>query len=239
MNNTKKSISVIMPAFNEEHSLEKAALHTLDTFRSMDFDFEMIIVNDSSLDRTGEIAEKIASTNKNVRVIHHKKNKGIGGAFRTGIDYATKEHIIFVPVDSPIDIEDMHAYIPWLDICDIVVGSRVERVGYGRVARFASFVYNKILVPVFFNISISDVNWIQIYRRSLFTDGNIKFNPTKIFFLVEILVQARRNQLIMVEVPAKMKKRIRGKPTSANFFIILETFCDMMKFFWKIRKEEK
>lgn len=239
MDKKQKSISVIMPAFNEEHNLEKSVLHTLETFQSMNFDFETIIVNDNSLDRTGEIAEKIASTNKHVRAIHHKKNQGIGRAFQTGIDYATKEYIIFVPVDNPMDIEDMHAYIPWLNICDIVVGSRVERVGYSRVARFASFVYNRILVPIFFNVGISDVNWIQIYRRDLFTNGIIKFNPTRFFFLVEILAEARRHQLIIVEVPSKMKKRLRGRPTVTNLFIILEALYDMMRYFVKIKKRRE
>ncbi|MFH1905625.1 MAG: glycosyltransferase family 2 protein [bacterium] len=238
MDKKQKSISVIMPAYNEEHNLGKAVLHTLKVFRSMNFDFEMIIINDNSLDKTGEISEEIANINEEVKVIHHKKNQGTGAAFQTGINHATKEFVIFVPIDNPMDIEDINTYIPWLDICDIVVGCRVERVGYTWFAYFASFLYNRILVPLLFNIGISDVNWIQVYRRNLFTNGIIKFNATKFFFLVEILIEARRNRLIMVEVPSKMKKRVRGKPTHSNFFVILGALWDMMRYFWKIRREK-
>lgn len=239
MNNKQKSISVIMPAYNEEHSLEKAVLHTLDTFRSMNFDFEMLIVNDNSLDRTSEIAEKLASTNNEVRVFHHKKNQGIGRAFRTGIFNATKDYIIFVPVDSPLDPEDVEGYLSRIDVCDIVVGFRMERVGYSRFARFASFTYNRIFIPLLFNIGIEDVNWISIYRRNLFTDGIITFNSKSLFWLVEILIRAKRKHLVIAEVPAKMKKRMYGRATNTRFLVMLQTFIEMIGYFWKIRKEEK
>jgi len=239
MDKKQKSISVIMPAYNEKHILEEAVLRTFKTFQSFSFDFEMIIVNDNSFDKTGEIAEKVACANKNIKVIHHKKNQGAGAAFQTGINHATKEFVAFVPMDSPMDIQDIDIYIPWLDVCDIVVGSRVERVGYTRFAHFASFVYNRILVPLLFNVGIADVNWIQIYRKNLFADGIIKFNPTRFFFLVEILVEARRHRLIIVEVPSKMKKRISGKANHSSFFIILEALCDMLRYFRKIRRCDK
>lgn len=242
MNNTDnktKSISIIIPAFNEEAMLEASVLRTKDTFISLNFDFEIIIVNDKSSDKTAEIGENLSRREKNIRIIHHEKNKGIGASFLTGINCATGEYIIFVPVDNPLEEEDVLGYIPKIDVGDIVVGCRVERVGYSKPARFASFVYNRILIPLFFNIGISDVNWIQIYRRRLFTDGIIKFRPSKVFFLVEILVQARRKRLIIAEVSARMKKRFVGKPTHSNIYVICETLFDMWKYFRQLRKEDR
>lgn len=242
MNNIEdktKSISIIIPAFNEEATLEASVLCTRDTFKSLNFDFEIIIVNDKSSDKTGEIGESLSRREKTIRIIHHEKNKGIGASFLTGISCATKEYIIFVPLDNPLEVEDLLEYIPRIDVSDIVVGCRVERVGYGRLARFASFIYNRILVPLFFNVGISDVNWIQIYRRRLFTEGIIKFRPSKVFFLVEILVQAKRKRLIIVEVSARMKKRFVGKPTHSNIGVMWETLFDMWRYFWQLRKEDR
>ncbi len=237
--NKAKSITVIIPAFNEEAMLEASVLRTKDTFMSLNFDFEIIIVNDKSSDRTAAIGQSLSRREKSIRIIHHEKNKGIGASFLTGISCATKEYIIFVPVDNPLEREDLLEYIPRIDVSDIVVGCRVERVGYSRPARFVSFVYNRILVPLFFNVGISDVNWIQIYRRRLFTDGVIKFRPSKVFFLVEILVQAKRKRLIIVEVSARMKKRFVGKPTHSNVGVIWETLFDMWKYFWQLKKEDR
>ena len=118
-----------------------------------------------------------------------------------------------------------------------MVGVRSERVGYTRFAKFASYVYNRILVPLLFNIGVADVNWIQVYRRSLFSDGIIQFQNSRIFFLVEILVQAKRNRLIIAEVPSRMRKRLVGEPTCSRFSTIFITLIDAFRFFMKIKKE--
>ncbi len=228
------SISIIIPAYNEEQGLEKAVFHTWDSFHSLGLDFEIIIVDDKSTDHTGEIADSVAACHTNVCIVHHELNKGIGGAFRTGIDRATKEFVIFVPVDNPLDADDIEAYLKRMKVCDIVVGSRAERVGYTRFAYFASLIYNRILVPLLFNIGVSDVNWIQVYRRRLFSERIINFKNDRIFFLVEILVLAKRQNLIIAEVPAKMKRRIYGKPTCARPAMMVLTFLDMLTFFRKI-----
>ena len=233
------SISVIMPAYNEEACIEEAVEQNIRTFSSLIPDFEILVVNDKSTDRSGEIAEAIAKRYENVFCYHHDANQGVGGSFQTGISHATKEYVIFVPFDNPLLPEDLEAYLPLMGVCDIVVGFRAERVGYSSLARFASFVYNRILTPLIFNIGIADVNWIQAYRRNLFTDQIISFHNSRIFFLVEILVQARRSNLIIAEVPAKMAKRYHGLPTNSRFSTMWNTFWDMILFFRKIRKADK
>lgn len=240
MSSSLYSISVIVPAYNEERNLESAILHTINTFQSLEgIDYEIIIVDDKSSDNTGEIAKNIAGRYPVVRYLRHEANQGSGVAFRTGIANATKDYVMFVPVDSPIDPEDMKSYLPRMNICDIVVGYRVERVGYSRLALFNSFVYNRILIPLLFNIGITDVNWVQLYRRRLFSDGIISFGNSRIFFFVEILVKARRRGLIIAEVPSRMKKRMYGSPTHTRLSIIMCTLWDMFRFFFASRKEEK
>jgi glycosyltransferase involved in cell wall biosynthesis len=199
----------------------------------------LFIVNDKSPDRTGEIADRLAAEHEKLHVFHHKENQGSGGAMKTGIDNSTKEFVIFIPVDNPLDPDDLEAYIKRMDVCDIVVGRRAERVGYSKLARIASYVYNRIFVPLLFNIGIDDVNWIQVYRRSIFTDGTISYKSRRLFFLVEILILARRKGLVIVEVPAKMKTRMYGKPTCTKPSVVLLTFVEMIKFFLKIKKDEK
>jgi len=239
MENNGQTISVIMPAYNEAPGLEEAVSETSQALRSLGIDFEIIIVDDNSGDRTPEIADNLARRYPNVISVHHEKNQGIGGAFRTGIAQATKEFIILVPVDNPLDREDLTSYLRRVDVCDIVVGSRAERVGYTRFAYFASFLYNRILVPLLFNIGVSDVNWIQVYRRKLFTDKTIEFKNNKIFYLVEVLVLAKRKHLIIAEVPARMRKRLYGKPTCSRPSMMVSTFLDMLQFFWQINVKEK
>lgn len=232
-------ISAIIPAYDEERNIEKAIFHTMETFQTLGCDFEIIVVDDGSQDRTGEIINEIAGRNPSVRAFHHEKNLGSGSAFKTGIVHAEKDYVIFVPADNPLDVEDMEAYLPRMDISDIVVGYRRERVGYSRFARFTSFTYNRILIPLLFNIGINDVNWISIYRRNLFADGIITFNSMRLFWLVEILIQARRKHLIITDVPARMKNRVYGRATNTRFLVIWQTFAEMIGYFWKIRREDR
>tara|TARA_Y100000294_G_C8510517_1_gene318568 strand:- start:117 stop:839 length:723 start_codon:yes stop_codon:yes gene_type:complete len=239
MTNNKYSISVIIPAYNEEQSVESSVFQTKKTFEELDLVFEIIIVNDSSDDRTGEIAEGIAKQYFNIHCFHNEKNCGIGGAFKTGINHATKEYVMLVPVDNPLEPEDLKAYLPRIDICDIVVGFRTERVGYSRFASFASFTYNRILVPLLFNIGVGDVNWIQIYKKKLFSENVLTFNSTGIFFFVEILVRARMALLIIAEVPSKMKPRLHGKATSGRIMVIIQTFINMISFFLRMYLQKK
>jgi glycosyltransferase involved in cell wall biosynthesis len=233
------SLSAIMPAYDEEQGIEAAVVHTIETFETLAVDFEVIIVNDCSSDETGSIAESLALRYPKVYCCHHETNLGSGEAFKTGIRKATKDYVVFVPADSPLDPGDLQAYFSRIGVCDIVVGSRVERVGYSRFARLSSFMYNRIFVPLLFNIGLEDVNWIQMYRRQLFTDNIIKYNSTSIFWLVEILVHARNMNLIIVEVPARMKRRMYGKATSMRLSMILRTFIEMTQFFLRLRKADR
>lgn len=238
MNNASISISLIMPAYNEESNVENSVLHLQDTFGSFGLDYEIIIIDDKSTDQTAEIARKLEEQYPQVSLFQNERNLGAGGSFQAGIKKATKDYVIFVPFDSPLDKKDLEQYLPRMEVCDIVVGVRAERLGYTWFARFASYVYNRIIIPLLFNIGIADVNWIQVYRRSIFSEGIIQFHNSRIFFLVEILVLAKRNGLIIAEVPSTMKKRLYGKPTCSRFLTMFVTFLDAIRFLKRIKKEE-
>jgi len=229
------SISVIMPAYNEGPNVEQALTKTRDTFESIGSEYEIIIIDDCSVDETGDLTESFANKYPEISCYRNETNLGAGGAFKKGIEHAKKDYVIFVPFDNPITSDDLRAYLPRMGICDIIVGVRVERVGYSPFSRFASFVYNRIFIPCLFNIGVSDVNWISAYRRNLFADKIIDFRPSRIFFLVEILIIARRKQLIVVEVPSRMIKRAHGKSSSSRIGVMWETFWDMWRFFAKSR----
>ncbi|MBN2459215.1 glycosyltransferase family 2 protein [Candidatus Woesearchaeota archaeon] len=88
------SLSIVVPAFNEEEHLEKAVAKYNRVAKSMFKDYEIIIFNDCSTDKTGKIADRIARKNSKVRVVHNKKNMGLGYNYRTGFKLAKKEYFI-------------------------------------------------------------------------------------------------------------------------------------------------
>jgi glycosyltransferase involved in cell wall biosynthesis len=229
----KLSISAIMPAYNEEQALEAAVLKNLASFAEAGLDFDIIIVNDCSTDATRSIGERLAREHPLVSCHSLPVNGGSGAALRRGIELSDKEFVIFAPVDNPLTVEDLSAYLLRVDVCDIVVGNRMERVGYTRFARFSSFVYNRILIPLLFNIGVNDVNWIQIYRREHFRNGTLQYQSNRLFYLVEILVKAKKAGLIVAEVPAKMNRRVYGNPTCSKPSVMLLTLWELFRFFTK------
>lgn len=231
----KAGIAVIMPAYNEQDGIESAVAATIESFREAGLDFEIILVDDHSSDDTPLLADRLAAEAQEVRVFHHAANLGAGGAFRTGIEQTTREFVIFVPVDNPLSCEDLAPYLSNLDGHDIVVGVRDRRVGYTFMARVGSFVYSRVMLPLLFGLRVKDPNWIQTYRRAVFTEHGIRINHTGIFFPAEILIQAQRKGLRLCEVPARMKLRVHGRATCFRPSSMWKAFRDMMDFYWTTR----
>jgi glycosyltransferase involved in cell wall biosynthesis len=229
-------VSVVMPAYNEEPSIHDTATQTLDAMRLVGCPFEMILVDDKSQDRTGELIDGLASEHAEIRGFHHETNSGVGGAVRTGILQARHALILFIPVDNPLDASEIRAYLDAIAEADIVVGARPQRVGYTRFARFASWVYSRVLLRGLFWLPVSDPNWIPMYRAEIFSVHGVQIRHTGIFFLPEILIQARRKGLRIREIPVSMRARVHGTATCFRLKTMLKAFRDMMEMVWTRRR---
>ena len=95
------SISIIMPAYNEGPTVKNALAKTRNTFQSTNVEYEIIIVDDCSTDETGDIAKSFASKYPEVFYYRNEKNLGAGGAFKNGIEHASKDYVMFIPFDNP------------------------------------------------------------------------------------------------------------------------------------------
>ncbi len=227
------SLSVVMPAFNEERNLLTAVKITRETLDAEAIPYEIIIVDDGSRDETPMIAKTLVQTQTQITFLRHDKNQGIGAAFWTGVQKSSLDYVILVPCDNPLMPDDMSAFRPQMGKTDIIAGARKERTGYSPGLKFMSFVYNRILIRMLFQIPLSDVNWIQMYRRRIFSEEGITIEHPGIFFFAEVLVKAKRKGYSMVEVPVTMRKRIHGRPTISRLPVIARIFRDMVRFFFK------
>src|SRR5688500_20112773 len=87
------SLSVFFPAYNDSGTIASLVITALKTARRLTPDFEVIIVNDGSADTTADIADELARTYPEVRVVHHERTRGYGGALRSGFAAATREPV--------------------------------------------------------------------------------------------------------------------------------------------------
>ena len=101
------SISVVFPMYNERNYVKKSVDLAVEAVKEITNDYEIIIVDDCSVDDSGSIADDIARQNPSVKVIHNQKNRKLGGSLKTGFQLATKEYVLYADIDMPFDFKEI------------------------------------------------------------------------------------------------------------------------------------
>src|SRR6266446_8106155 len=118
----KPSISFIVPALNEEDQIEGAVRTIQQAVTEMHLaDYEIIMVNDGSTDRTGETMERLACNGDNITVVHNEHNLGLGGTYKRGLDYARCDYLMLIPGDNVMPASDMRVILSRLGEADIIL----------------------------------------------------------------------------------------------------------------------
>lgn len=223
-----ESLSVVIPAYNEQGSLAQLVRETLRDAKKVVKDFEIIIVNDGSSDKTAVIADLLAKTYKNVKVIHHKENKGLAFAWRTGIEACQKDIILYIEGDGQQPFCDQYNLLEKIKHADLVLGVRSERFDYTLFRKALSSGY-LFLIWLLFNLKYKDVGWSQAYRRIIFT--KVKMKSVTPFFDTEVIIKAQKFGFRVVEAVSFYRPRQKGFTTLGN----LKTACSMFKEMLKMK----
>lgn len=169
----KMRLSIIIPAYNEEATLENIIQRVLAVELVNNISKEIIIVNDSSTDRTAELAEGLAAKHSEVQFFSHEKNLGKGAALHTGIKEATGDYIIVQDADLEYDPEEFNILLkPVLDgFADIVYGSRFIGGKPHRILFFWHSIGNKILTHL--SNACSNLNLTDMETCYKLFDANV------------------------------------------------------------------
>jgi dolichol-phosphate mannosyltransferase len=223
-----ESISAVLPSLNEEENIKDAVL-ALDEFLKANFlDYEIIAVDDGSIDRTGEILGYLRKSLPFLRVIRHRKNLGYGASLREAFSAATKDYVFYTDSDMQFDICEISLLLPLAEKYDIVVGYRRRRCD-PPLRIFLSWGYNFLARRVF-GLKIRDIDCaFKLFRRSVF--DVIKIKSRNFFVSTEIMAKARYCGFTCVEVPVTHYPRLKGH-TTVKPSNIPRTLAEMAKI-WK------
>lgn len=220
----KYPISIFFPCYNEEENVARITLEALEVAPRISDDYEIIIVNDGSRDRTGEIAEQLAKENVAVRVIHHDGNKGYGAALQTGFKNAAKELVFYTDGDGQFKIEEITRLLPLIEKADIVSGRRISRQD-PFMRKVNAFCWGA-LVNALFKINVADVDSaFKLYKRKIFDD--ISLTSQGALIDTEILAKARARGYTITEVGVSHYPRMAGEQTGAKLSVILRAFKEL------------
>ncbi|MEP0841591.1 MAG: glycosyltransferase family 2 protein [Phycisphaerae bacterium] len=228
------SLSVVLPCYNEEGNVERTTLAALEAVRALTDDFEIIIVNDGSRDRTGEIAERLAAGHPNVRVVHNRPNQGYGAALRAGFAAASREWVFYTDGDGQFDCREIDKLLERLDRYDIVSAYRIDRRD-GPLRRFNGWVWSW-LCNLLLGLRLKDIDCaFKIYPRRLFDEIELRSRGALID--AEVLGKAARRGYRIGQVGVHHYPRLAGRQTGANPKVVARAFAELVKLRREIRAD--
>ena len=230
------SISVFFPCYNEEANVERTTAAALRTFHRISDDFEVIIVNDGSRDRTGEIADGLSARHREVRAVHNPTNLGYGGALQRGFREATKDWVFYTDGDGQFDFDEIERLLPLLEHYDIVSAYRLNR--QDPFIRKMNALGWTTLVNLVFGLHIRDVDCaFKIYPRKLFDEIEMKSNSALID--AEVLARAKRLGYTIGQVGVHHYPRTAGSQTGASPRVVLHAFRELFALRAEIQKTSR
>ncbi|MBI2827381.1 MAG: glycosyltransferase [Planctomycetia bacterium] len=224
-------LSVCLPAYNEEANIA----NTLEGARAIlpEFvrDFELVVTNDGSADRTAERVANVASRDERVRLVNHDRNRGYGAAVTTGLRAATGDLVMFTDSDGQFSLLDLPRLLVHLADNDFVIGYRLRRADkFSRLVN--AWCWNR-LVRLMLGVRVRDLDGaFKIFRRELIE--RLQLTATGACINAEIMAQCVRGGLRFAEVPVNHYPRYGGTPTGANLKVIAKAFRELPQL-WQYR----
>ena len=220
------ALTVFFPAFNEEEIIEESIRSAERAAASVADDYEVIVVDDGSRDRTAAVAEGIAATNPRVRVVRHGRNRGYGAALRTGFKEAHKELVFFSDADGQFDLMELSQLVAKLPDAPVVAGYRIKRSDPPH-RLFIAKTYN-LIVRAVFGLRVRDIDCaFKLFRRDVLQGVELESNGA--FISSELLIKLKRREIPMVERGVHHYPRTTGISKGATPKVILRTIRDVIR----------
>jgi dolichol-phosphate mannosyltransferase len=233
MTAARASISIAIPAYNEIDTLERATHDALAVLARHADDYEVLIVDDGSIDGTSALADRVAAEIPHVRVIHHAQNRGFSGAMRTCLWEARKELIVLGPADGQARFEQLAAFLHRIDDYDLLFGRRTNRVDspYRKLGSFVWYAYLKLL----FGTSIPEFSALFLFRRAAIQTMHVPVRDRGANMLPALFLLARVKGFRVGTVDAPVYARVGGHSKGGGIGHALLTMAEDLQLWWRWR----
>jgi len=225
--------------WNEEHYVERAVEVACRVGESLIAagtiaDYEVLIVDDASTDRTPELADALAAADRHVRVVHHERNRKLGGSIKTGFASARGDLILYSDADLPFDMDaELPRAVRLLRQyeVDMVSAYRFDRTGEGYLRAIYTFFYN-LMIRWMFRIKARDINFaFKLCRRRIFE--RVQLHSEGSFIDAELFIRTTGLGYDVLQIGVDYFPRTRGESTLASPGIIITILREM----WGLRSE--
>jgi glycosyltransferase involved in cell wall biosynthesis len=221
----KPDITLFFPVYKDERTVEQVTRKALAVLEQVSGNHEVIIIDDGSPDKSGEIADRLAREDSRVSVVHHGTNRGYGAAVKSGFAKSRFEWICFTDGDDEYDVTDLHKLIALKDYYDLIITFRYVKV-YSGNRQFISWVYNNVLRTLFRTTYRDISTGLRLIKKSLIDQIPCQSNSP--FIGAELTIKAMLKGYRIGEVGIQTFPRQFGKGASTSLPNIAATIRDMM-----------
>ena len=192
-------------------------------------------MNDGSQDTTGQILEDLCSEIKELRVVTHSVNRGIGYAFRSAFDVIQTDFVFFNSADLQVKMDVLRAFLSFVDEYDIIVGAlKVRRDPLMRI--WISKLYC-IFIGLLFGLHLKNINALKLINCKVLKDVHI--DSENAFCDAELLVKAKAKGYRIGQCPVEHQPRQGGKQKGAKPTTLIKTFWKGLMFAWHFKFSNK
>lgn len=225
MNQNAVTISVCVPAFNEELNIEDAVLDLHARLKSQTKSFEIMIVDDGSADNTYAIAQKLAQKYPEIQIIQHAKNKGMGACYRTALQQCQNDFFTWFPSDHENSAKEITHALPYLNETQIVTLNHHGHDNRGFVRRLLSKLYTSLLNR-YFQMNLKYYNGLTIAPQKTLKSIDLKSNGFA--FSAEILIRVHDLGYSIKELTFPLKGRLSGKSRALRLSVLRNIWKDLI-----------
>lgn len=225
--NTNEGISIILPVYNEEKNIGYTITKIIAFIKTLTGDFELILINDGSTDKSEAIIKGLAKQYPAIRLINNNQNKGYGAAIKNGIHNVKKEWLLIMDSDGQFEISDLKDFWEKKLSYDFIIGYRkrrsdnVYRKMLGKTGNLAANLFLKT------DIFIKDINCgfklfktYELKKIVLISNGGI--------INFEITRQLLKNGARFLQVPVNHYSRTKGNSTGGRFKTIIQIISEFI-----------
>lgn len=232
-----KELSVFFPLLNEEGNVKEIVRKALIVLEGLDLKYEILLIDDGSKDKTGEIAESLAKENPKIRVIHHKTNLGYGEALKSGFYNAKYDTIVYTDGDGQFDFSEVTKFLEKIAEYDLIIGYRIKRQDpFFRILFKQGW---KLSLLTFFGLTIKDVDCgFKMIRKKVLEKIPHLESTRGAMINAEIVIKAKKKGFKIGQVGVNHYPRLSGKPTGASLKVIIKSFLDLFTLWWKLKDQK-
>ena len=234
------SLSVFFPAYNVEIQIEATVRKAYAVIPKIAQNYEIIVVNDGSRDRTGEILADLKKEYPDLNIITHLKNRGYGGALKSGLYAAKHDWVVFTDSDGQFDISELPNLIVKQkeSNADLVIGYYLKR----QVAA-TKIITSKIwelVVFLLFGLKVRDIDCgFKLISQRVIKEIPKLESERGAFISSELLIKAKKYCFEIAETGVHHFPRLEGKGTGRDPRVIINSFKDLFKLYLHLKKTKK